>query len=130
MYQWIIKKHDALARIKSDILLSFATLLGSHSIRDGNGPGRRVKRQSRGLIRPSKSHIRVVRSIPPGLKILAHPTCGSIFSGPAQPVQTCSAVQFFKISWETYFLSILDYEYQSYRFYCYKSIKFYFILTW
>jgi hypothetical protein len=63
--------------------------------RDSNGPGRLVKRQFCGTARPSKSYTHPAWSIPPGLKISAHPACGPNFYGPARPVQTRSALQFF-----------------------------------
>jgi hypothetical protein len=78
-------------------------------VRDGNGPGRRVKRQSRGSARPSKSHTRPAWPIAPGLKISAHPACGPSFSGPARPVLQYS---FLKSAEKRIFLSILDYEFK------------------
>jgi hypothetical protein len=69
------------------------TICGDHiQFRDGNGPGRRVKRQSRGPVRPSKSHTHPVRPISKGLKILARPTCEPSFYDPVKSVQIRSAV--------------------------------------
>jgi hypothetical protein len=59
-------------------------------VRDGNGPGRRVKHQFRGLARLSKSHTHPARFISLGLKIPARLACGPSFSDSAQPVMQCS----------------------------------------
>jgi hypothetical protein len=83
-----------------------ASIVTATRSRDGNGSGRRVKRQFCDSVRPSKSYTRPIRSIPPGLKISARPVYGPIFLArlsPARPIMQCS---FLKSAEKRIFLSI------------------------
>jgi hypothetical protein len=118
--------------VEQDLHVVFLFCSGVHRSRDGNGPGRRVKRQFCSPAHPSKSHIRLAWFIPPSLKISAHPAYGPNFSGPARHVLQCNFLKSTEkhIFLAFYIVNLKIFKILSCRFYCYESTKFYFILIW
>jgi hypothetical protein len=107
--QWAILLH-----IKTDIItLEYSRYIFIFLLfKKAHGLDRRVKRQSRGPVRPSKSHTRHARPIPPGMKISPVLLEGQVFLaqlGPARRVMQCC---FLKSAEKHIFLSILDYEFE------------------